>query len=191
MILITGSVIKYPKTASAPHNFANSRSARHAKAARGFRRRTDTGHQLLLARHMIRQRGKPPHQPGVRIERACGAEVVLDPGEGLLAHVERLLHRHPEEGPSYELLLVVRRHDTCPASPLPFLCPVRPEFGIREGNRVISLPASAGAAGEGSVALIAANPVKVGIFRDFRGFAVIEACRGMSPSSGESQERAR
>jgi hypothetical protein len=65
------------------------------------------------------------------------------------------------------------------------------EFGIREGNRVISLPASAGAAGEGSVALIAANPVKVGIFRDFRGFAVIEACRGMSPSSGESQERAR
>src|SRR5262249_47330796 len=34
-------------------------------------------------------------------------------------------------------------------------------------------------------------PVKVGIFRDFRGFAVIEACRGMPHSSGESQERAR
>ena len=35
------------------------------------------------------------------------------------------------------------------------------------------------------------NPGKVGIFRDFSGFAVIEACRGRSPSSGESQERAR
>jgi len=33
-------------------------------------------------------------------------------------------------------------------------------------------------------------PVKVGIFHDCRGFAVIEACRGPHHRSGESQERA-
>ena len=47
---------------------------------------------------MSRQRGKPPHQPGVCVECARGAEVLLGPRDGLLADVERLLHRHPEEG---------------------------------------------------------------------------------------------
>jgi hypothetical protein len=31
-------------------------------------------------------------------------------------------------------------------------------------------------------------PVKVGIFRDFRGFAVIAVCRGGDPGSGKPQE---
>ena len=34
-------------------------------------------------------------------------------------------------------------------------------------------------------------PVKVGIFRDFSGFALIEVCRGMPYRRGESQERAQ
>jgi hypothetical protein len=34
-------------------------------------------------------------------------------------------------------------------------------------------------------------PVKVGIFRNFGGFAEIEACKGMYHRRGESQERAR
>jgi hypothetical protein len=37
----------------------------------------------------------------------------------------------------------------------------------------------------------AAIPVKVGIFRNFGGFAEIEACRGRYHRRGESQERAR
>ena len=76
----------------------HARSARHEKSARGFRRRADTFHDMLLARHMSSNRGKPLHQPGVGIERARGAEVLLDPRDGPLTYVESLLHRHPEEG---------------------------------------------------------------------------------------------
>ena len=43
----------------------------------------------------------------------------------------------------------------------------------------------------GVMVALGSHPCKGGIFRDFRGFAVIEACSGGFHSSGEPQERAR
>jgi hypothetical protein len=51
-----------------------------------------------------------------------------------------------------------------------------------------SAPAPQGSLGLGAVYF--AIPVKVGIFHDCSGFAVMEACRGPYPRRGESQERA-
>jgi hypothetical protein len=64
------------------------------------------------------------------------------------------------------------------------------------GEKSTGSPGSLTAALLGQAALVAVwaavlIPVKVGIFRDFGGFALIEARRGMPCSSSESQERAQ